>query len=168
MADSHAIIELQTTTTLEDTMTGEQRRDPTTDVATGFGYGPVSLSVELTPSGIMESRDSGGDVVVMAYAPNAGDVWDEGCHAAISALADSWGVDSGYHNVRNWATPLRYVTVNVAESDDGGDLALEILRSFQSGELPEGAEDRIYELEDAEHEQSIQEGWHDAPCDRCA
>jgi hypothetical protein len=148
-------------------MIREQVRESKSEVRTGFGYGPVTMDLELTPSGIMESRDSGGDAVVMVYAPNAGDVWDEGCHAAISALADSWGVDSGSYVVGNWATPLRYVTVNVAESDDGGDLALEILRSFQSNYLPDGAEDRIAALEFEEHEQSIQEGWHDEPCDRC-
>jgi hypothetical protein len=142
-------------------------RESKSEVCTGFGYGPITVEIELTPPGIMESRDSDGGVVVMVYAPNAGSVWDEGCHEAIAALADRWEVDCGAYVVSNWATPLRYVTVNVAESDNGGDLALEILRSFQSGELPDGAEDRISALEFEEHEQSIQEGWHDLPCDRC-
>jgi hypothetical protein len=131
-------------------MSREQWRESKSEIRTGFGYGPI-LEIELTPSGIMESRDSDGNVVVMVYAPNAGSVLDEGCHDAIGDMAESWEVDCGSYVDsrrgtdcrRHASTPLRYVTVNVAESDKGGDLALEILRSFQSGELPEGAEDRI-------------------------
>ena len=141
--------------------------DTRTEVTTGHGYGPVTLSADLTEDGILASRDEHNRAVIMVYAPNAGSLFDEANYTAIFVMADRWGVDVVTYVVPNWATPLRYVAVDLASHPDAAEFAAEILSAFHEYCMVDGAEDILSALEFEEHEQSIQEGWHDEPCDRC-
>ena len=141
--------------------------DTLTQVTTGCGYGPVSLSVDLTDDGILASRDDQHLVVVMAYAPNAGELVDDANHMAINALADRWSVDAYSYSVANWASPIRYVCIDLSSHPDALELASEILTEFYEYGYVEGSEDILSELEFEDHETSLTEGWHDTPCDRC-
>jgi hypothetical protein len=82
-------------------------------------------------------------------------------------MAERWEVDAGSYVVPNWATPLRYVAVDLGSHPDAVEFAAEILSEFHEYCMVGGAEDILSELEFEEHEQSIEEGWHDVPCDRC-
>ena len=127
-------------------------------VATGHGYGPVTMTFEngLTPDGLAQRADSDGEVPVFAYAPNAGDPRDEWNR---ERLVERLGDGAIEFRVANWATPLQMVAVR---ADDPAALVIaadslrELYRTF-AGMLDEDEWDALPKCDVC----GIPESWED-------
>ena len=92
--------------------------DRSITVTTGHGYGPVTLTFDygLSADGLhAEARDvmvdGIGEVIVFAYAPNAGDPRDEWNRDRFIDRLDAVGAEFTKEWQAHWATPLEFIVV---------------------------------------------------------